>query len=429
LLAGLCAATVLGYAQSSGKSPAGIPAKAPAPQAGRTLLECYALALKQSETIAIDKQLIKETEAHFLQAFSILMPHVSFANTESWLDRDAVTDTTRYHASQRAFTFSQTLFSGFKEFAAISGSKLERNQREKELMRAQQLLFTDVSDAFYLFVEQQEDLQTLEVIRDALAGRIAELRQREKLGRSRRSEIVSTEAQFYSATSQIELAKSQVELSRQLLEFLIGVSLEGVSDPKKEITVLEPEVDVAAKARLRPDVEAAFAFWGLAKKQVIVARSGFFPTVSFQNNYYPRRTTSPVESKWDAALTVDVPIFNGTQTFGDVKLANAKSREAELAYQRTLRLAVQDIRNAYTLVETSVAQLRELKKALQAAELNYFLQKEDYKLNLVNNLDVLQAIQTLQGTRRDHTAVFYDCQRRYWQLQVALGKLDLRELK
>ena len=41
-----------------------------------TLSDCYALALKQSETIAIKAEIIKEAEAHFVQALEIGRAHV-----------------------------------------------------------------------------------------------------------------------------------------------------------------------------------------------------------------------------------------------------------------------------------------------------------------------------------------------------------------
>src|SRR3989338_9801056 len=46
------------------------------------LSDCYSFALKQSELIAINVDLIKVTEAHFLQALSIMLPHVSFISTD-----------------------------------------------------------------------------------------------------------------------------------------------------------------------------------------------------------------------------------------------------------------------------------------------------------------------------------------------------------
>ena len=63
-------------------------------------------------------------------------------------------------------------------------------------------------------------------------------------------------------------------------------------------------------------------------------------------------------------------------------------------------------------------------KALDASEKNYKLQVEDFKHSLVNNLDVLQALQDLESVRRDHVAAKSNAKRAYWNLKVATGDIE-----
>ena len=171
------------------------------------LKDCYNLALKQSELIAINSEKIKEAEARFLQALGTVLPQVSFSHTETRQHSESSSSFNNTHEAK--FVFRQALFSGFKEFVGMTGSRLEKSQRENEKIRAEQLLFVDVSDAFYLLTELQEDLKELEIIRNAFAGRINELKNRVDLGKSRTSEVVSTEVQLYNLEDQIELVKRQ----------------------------------------------------------------------------------------------------------------------------------------------------------------------------------------------------------------------------
>ena len=53
----------------------------------------------------------------------------------------------------------------------------------------------------------------------------------------------------------------------------------------------------------------------------------------------------------------------------------------------------------------------------------------DYKLSLVNNLDVLAAINTLENTRRDFIHALYETKRLYWQLLVATGEASEENLE
>jgi len=95
-----------------------------------TLDECYCLALKQSETIAINSELIREAEARFTQALGTLLPQVSFVWTQTNQDSERAFSSYNHNGSfESKFIFKQTLFSGFKEFAGMAGSSLEQKQR------------------------------------------------------------------------------------------------------------------------------------------------------------------------------------------------------------------------------------------------------------------------------------------------------------
>jgi outer membrane protein len=383
-----------------------------------TLADCYVLALKQSEIIAIDAERLNEAEGHFLQALSELLPHVNFVSTEF---RGRPKGSTS-NGSEQKFVFKQNLFSGFKEIAAVSGSHLERDQRTNEKLRAEQLLFADVSDAFYLLIEIREDLKALGTIRGALKDRVKELLTRERLGRSRRSEVVNTEAQLYAVVARYESIKSLQKIAEQLVEFLIGKPVGDLTDTQVLPVFLKPESEYIQKANKRPDVLAVQKAWEISKKAVVVAKSGFFPTVTLENSYYMHRSIAPTDEEWAATLKIDMPVFQGTETWGGVKVANSQSRQAELTLSRTRRIAAQDIRDSYTRFESGLLESQAFKRALSAAEMNYIFQKKDYKFSLVNNIAVLDAIQTWQDSKRNYVHAFYEAKRRYNQLLVASGE-------
>ncbi|MEI8175552.1 MAG: TolC family protein [Candidatus Omnitrophota bacterium] len=386
-----------------------------------TLADCYELALKRSETIAINRETIREAEAHFTQSLGLLLPHLSYNVNAFCQDRDAASATNRVHSAEEKFTLTQTLFSGFKEFAGMSGSKQERAQRVYEYRRARQLLLGDIANAFYLLIEMREESRALTQTRWALLARIEELKARERLGRSRSSEVASARAQLYGVESEMVSVSKSEALARDLLEFLTGRSIDGVRDIDGKIAAVGTEASYVSMAARRPDLEAARLARDVARNRLKIARSGFFPTVSVEGNYFTGRSTQPTEAKWDAALMVNIPLFNGTETYGAVKEAASQERASDLAYQRTVRLSLQDVRDAYNGLTGDILSVKYLTKALAYARLNYRLQKKDYEFNLVNNLEVLQAIQTLQDSRVNYIHAFYDTRRLYWQLVVASG--------
>jgi outer membrane protein len=390
-----------------------------------TLRDCYTLALERSETVGIQKQLIKETEGQMLQALSTALPNVSFSYSETRQDKGG-DPFVRPTSHEGKFVFTQPLFTGFKEFAAISGSKHLGRQRKLELKRAQQLLFTDVSDAFYLYLNYQQDYDTVAKTRDALLERVAELEKRQSLGRSRPSESASTVSRLRIAEATLESVVSQKEIAGQLLEFLVGKKFDRLLDEaglpgENDKSTAD---DFYAKAGDRPDVLAAAESLEVFKKQITVARASYFPTVGLTaDSYTTKRTGTSAGADWDVLLDVNVPIFNSGSSAGQVMQARAQAEEADLALSRTRRNALLEIRNAYTKWQTDQKQLAALEKAVAASDKSYQLQVEDFQRNLVNNLDVLQALEDLQNVRRSLVAAVTDTKRSYWNLLVATGEI------
>ena len=161
----------------------------------------------------------------------------------------------------------------------------------------------------------------------------------------------------------------------------------------------------------------------VASRKVVVARAGFWPTVTLDGNVYTKKIVES-SSDWDVTLKVAVPLFQGGNNVGKVREASALAEEAKLTLSETRRKALLEIRQAYSRWESSTRRRDALKKAVDAAQKNYDLQTADYRNNLVNNLDVLQALEDLETTRRDHINAANDVKRFYWQFKVNAGDLN-----
>ncbi len=413
------------------KTPAIVKAVPEAP--GLTLADCYQMAIVQSEIIAINTDLIKEADAHFLIALSEILPHVSFQSMDFQQASNTVEEAggsafSSLKSSTRNFNVTQTLFNGFKAIAAIKGSKYEKTQRIDEKIRAEQLLLVDVADAFYLLKQEREDLKVLKRTRKALADRVKELISRERLGRSKPSEVVNVKAQFYGVESSIELVKSQEIVARQLLEFLVGQPVGVITDTYPFPIKLMPQEYYVAKSDSRPDVQAAKFAWQLSKENIRVADSGFLPSAGLSANYYTQRTGLDSGTDWDVTLNVTIPIFEGTEVLGQSKLANLQADADMQEYRRKKRIAPYDIKDSFASLVGAMAVHDALKKAYATAKLNYHLQKKDYERSLVNNLDVITSIQTLEDSERNYIRALYEAKRQYWQLRVAVGQSGTESL-
>lgn len=390
-----------------------------AEELGLTLKECYQMALKQSETIAIQLEYIDEIKAQTMQAMSVALPSVSFMYTDQW--QDNVVNRHRTEGKEEArFVFSQPLFTGFKEMAAIRANKYLKTQKQAELKRARQLLFADVVDAFYLYFAYQQDIKRMKAIEKILEDRLQEMKKREKIGKSRLSEVVSVEARLRRVQADLEVVYTQLEVSGYLLEFLIGKRPQQLIDED-----LFDEIkleDALLLMKERADITAAKEAVKVYEQQIVSARSALFPTMSLNANQYTKRDGSNDGNDWDISFVVNVPIFNGLNDYGAVQQAKSQKTQMELRFQQAMRMAYQQVQSAYVRYRSYTKRLELLTLAVKASEENYRLQKEDYERNLVNQLEVLQALEDLSTIERTWIVSKADARRSFWLLKVAMGE-------
>lgn len=398
-----------------------------------TLERAYELTLKRSEDIAMKAEAIRRAEGRFYEALSGLMPRADFVITRQEQDapqssgassESASSTLLRRSTPQKKFVFNQPLFTGFKEFAAIRGAGSEKAQRQFEKKRAEELLFVDVMEAFYNWAEARKAIGIIQEIQRLYKERLGLVAERVRLGRSRESEGQTTLLDLKLAEAQLEDARRFEVVSRQLLEFYIGREIAGA--PAEGDSKVEPDPALPrflAKKGLRSDVAAAREAYELERHRVTVAQSGFLPSAKLDGNYYTQRVGLQSGINWDVLLTVDVPIFEGTKTVGEVKEAVALREAARLNLSKAERMAELEIKNAFETFTASKRQAAAYRAAAAAARSNFQSHDKEYRLNLISNLEALDALRLYEDTELKLNASDYGVKRDYWKLKVSAGEI------
>ena len=87
-------------------------------------------------------------------------------------------------------------------------------------------------------------------------------------------------------------------------------------------------------------------------------------------------------------------------------------------------MAALEIQQKYAHYRAQLEEEAAYHDAMEAAKENYRLQTEDYKSNLVNNLDVLDALRRYREIYRDWNASYYETKKSYWALKIAAGEMQ-----
>ncbi len=412
----------------------------PAPNPGGddnalSLEECYHLALIQSEVVGIQKEAIARATAQIFTAASQGLGNVDFVidrtfqdNQQSNLSGGGASGTNlgdpNVHESK--FAISQPLFQGFKAIGALTGAGSYKKEQTEAWIRAKELLYTDVARAFYNMLRYEKDVAINQGIRELLGKRIEELQAREKIGRSRMSEVLTVKTKLKSLEADLAASQGALATTRYMLEFLTGTELEGktLDEETSEAVSSKTLTEHLKMALIRSDVKAAEFAVKTAWRGIVVAQSGFWPLITLNHNQYQRREGALANLDWDTLIRFDVPLFSGGETVGQVKDSIGILKQKKLTYTLARRQAELDIKQSYQIWLSAKETDNLLTEAVQSAEENYSIQSEEYTRSLVSNLDVLTALESLQNTRQRKNLTYYVMKQDEAAFRVAIGEVS-----
>jgi outer membrane protein TolC len=287
-----------------------------------------------------------------------------------------------------------------------------------------------VTIAYYTVLDTEQEQEALRSIRETVLKRVEELQERVRLGKSRESEILSTEAALAALDAEVERISGLIKTSREMLAFLTGVPADDLLHKRliDEFAVPSsagPLETHLASLNSRPDLNASEEAVRIGRGRVSYEKGGRLPTVDLEANYYPYRVGFLSDIDWDLLLTFNLPIFQGGATRGKIREAQALLKQSELSKQEAFRRAEREVRNAYEDLGTARKREAILRRAESKAEENFKVQTEEYRLGLVNNLDVLQTLRDWRERQREARLAHFQTKLAYARLIVATGHLPI----
>lgn len=387
-----------------------------------SLQECYTAALKRSEVIATQVELINQAEETYKQARGNLLPTINGVGSYTRLDTPPGQSTafTRPDRPEVRITGTQPLFRGFREFAALRQTARQGDVARQSKASAETQLYLDVATAFYNVLSLEQELSDLSTEIELNKKRVGELQERRRIGRSRPSEVLLVQSTAAALEAQAASLRGQIAAAREALAFLTGHTADlALNDNEKLPSKIAGLDSYLAKTEARPDVRGAKAQLSATEESIAVARGGHLPSVDFTGNYYLKRVGILENQKWDFTLTGTLPIFAGGTIQSGLRQAVSQNRQSELAVDRARRQGEQEIRSAYKQVLSDQEQVEELGRAAKLAESSYNIQNREYRLGLVTNIEVIQALANYQATQRAFDRARYALKLDVARLEVA----------
>lgn len=394
---------------------------------------CYELALLRMETIGLSEEDVRTAQARYREAIGAILPSVKVVGEQYFYkDRATTSDlglggtvvgSDDLQPRTARVNVKVPIFSGLRDIQAARALRAEIAGSRESARRVRQNLYLSVAESYYQTISYEEDLLILNDVVKSLDSRIAVLEKWVRLGRSRDSELLQSQTTLAQTRVSIERTKKLMVATREMLAFYIGVPSSRWSLQPDAAALPDSLVmgEYLAQSANRPDVLAAVELERSARARLSAAKGEHFPKLSFDGNYAFYNSDTPGQTDWSGFLTLEIPIFEGGSIEARVDQNKSLFAQRKLDLSQLQREAERDVRTAFDQFNASLAELARLREAVATANLNYRAQEADYNLHVVNNIDVLDALQTLHNLRREEASARANTRLNLIRLYVAAG--------
>jgi outer membrane protein TolC len=383
-----------------------------------SLEQCVARAQAQHERVQERAVELQRTQAEFDEAVAALRPDfsiqaltrlrndASFVGSGSGASGDSSDTETRsarkaQHGRYEAYLLlQQPIFQGFRLQLYRDASAREVEARAFELKRERELLALDVVDAFFQLQLYQQDAEILQRLVSVLKEREQELQRFVRLGRARESELLAARADRLDVEALHDSTRGLGELSRELLAQLLLL-------PAEQLRIVDhsgppltrPLERVLEELPKRADLSARVADLAALEARLQAARAEHYPSLDLEATAYG--IDDPDSGReLEASLRLQIPLFDGGARQARVAQTRAEVLKAQTALARLTREAQSEIRQQYIQLAAAQREVQSLEKVTQATDKSVQLQRRDYELGAVTNLDVRQALRAAENAKR-----------------------------
>ncbi len=325
-----------------------------------TLQQCVDTALANNRNIKQKELTRKTNEIAYQQARNNLLPNLNGSASQGWsFGRSQIADGTyqNLNVSNTSFSLSSgiTLFDGLKMKYNIDARMADLKASEANLEKIRQDIILSVSSAFLQVLLNKELLQISENQLELTQNKIEQQKSLVAAGKLAEGEMYELLAQ----QSKEELSRTQAENSLKLSLLDLGQILE-LSDFEKldvivpadlmnnELQMLDAENVYRSALNNRPEVKSAEYQLKNSEKNVQIAQSAYFPSLSFgasvSGGYY-NSVSTPMSTS--LGFNLSVPIFNKMETRNQVKTAQINVESNRLNVDNTKLELRKTIQQAY----------------------------------------------------------------------------------
>ena len=380
-----------------------------------TLEECVGYALEHNIEIKRQELDVDDSETGLSESRWDYAPLLSAGASYS-ISSGRVLDQTTYEfiennvvgSSSASVSGSVQVFSGMRRHYALKKAKASLKASLADLESVRTDVELNVTAAYLQILCDQENLASAREMASMLESQMERIQTMADLGRVTEADLLQIRSQYYAALNDVAAAEGQCRLSRMELCQILEIqdwedfAIEPIETDEYEGMQLFPSTD-SVSVESRPEYRLAEAGVEVARRNLQIARSSYYPTLSLSAGYgtsYSGARQKAVQNldgtyRYEAypffrqyldngssylSLSLNIPIFSGMTTRNSVRRAKNASMDAQYALQSVRKQLSREYEKALIEYQTSCRQYETAREQLAYAEEAARMMTEKYNI-------------------------------------------------
>ncbi len=321
-----------------------------------------------------------------------------------------------------ALNLTHPLFQGGAEYPLYQLKILLPEKNKLELTDDIKNYFIQFATSYFqtasVIEEEEKQLKQIENV----SKRVQLLESRVKIGQDKRSDLYLLKAQLLRLKADHSEIRSRVEQS--IKSFYTLSSLEEKDDQYFQDKKDPLELVLSSELDLRSQSEYLFSqqSYQAAYYESLIAKSAYFPNINVSANYYLDQYRTSRDD-WDLGLTLTMNLYDFGETASSASQAKLNALIADKTRQLKERELGLEWSELLTKFKYKKEQYQHLKEALDFSKRSYEDQLKDLSRGLVNQIDVIRALDDIINLEKVVIKSAHDLKLFYFQAEAFRNNL------
>ncbi|MEE9358182.1 TolC family outer membrane protein [Candidatus Vondammii sp. HM_W22] len=404
---------------------------------GGNLLQAYQLAEQNDAQLRAARAVRDSALEAKPQAKALLLPSASLSASANRIHSDVKGGSENtYGRENLTVSLSQPVYHR-DYFIKLEQADKQIAQAEVTFAAEEQGLIVRVAQAYFDVLSATDSLEFAQSENKAIERQLDQAKQRFEVGLIAITSVHETQAAYDQTRADLILAENEVDNAKEAMREITKEPFDTFSPVVADLPLSAPEpqnIDQWGESAMAQNltIQAARYATEIARQNIQVQRSGYYPTVDLVGSHALDRNDSSFGSDADTTtigLQLNMPLYTGGAVGSRTRQARFDYQAAQENMDKQVRSVNRQVRDGYRGVLASISAVDALKASTVSAKSALEATEAGLEVGTRTTVDVLSAQRDLFRALSNYSTVRFNYILSSLRLKQAAGSLSKTDLE